>query len=178
MRILATFLTLVDKGCTLSVVKCPTGGSHRGLKLNNMTLHITPEKAQEAIQNRKPYATLGDFKEILNSRILRNHSEDALAVDVLELPLTQTTTFAHWVINYLYANKDIAVQERDLIEKATQAGYEPFSHLRFVKKFIEDTQAHIGRWRDQKTGKTFYQWYPPNDLTNKVQECLDRGDDW
>jgi spore coat polysaccharide biosynthesis protein SpsF (cytidylyltransferase family) len=36
-----------------------------------------------------------------------------------------------------------------------------------------DKKAHIGR--DSKLG---YRYYEPNELTNKVQECLDRGDDW
>lgn len=35
------------------------------------------------------------------------------------------------------------------------------------------TLAHIGY--ESKLG---YRYYQPNDLTDKVQECLDRGDDW
>lgn len=33
--------------------------------------------------------------------------------------------------------------------------------------------AHIGKEIDLG-----YRWYEPNELTNHVQECLDRGEDW
>lgn len=33
--------------------------------------------------------------------------------------------------------------------------------------------AHIG-----KEAGLGYRWYEPNELTDHVQECLDRGEDW
>lgn len=38
--------------------------------------------------------------------------------------------------------------------------------------------AHIGSWSEQNTNQKLMCYYPPNELTNKVQACLDRGDDW
>lgn len=33
--------------------------------------------------------------------------------------------------------------------------------------------AHIGYISNRG-----YRYYPPNELTNKVQECIDKGDNW
>jgi len=38
--------------------------------------------------------------------------------------------------------------------------------------------ANIGQWWNPEQKCAYIRWYPPNELTNKVQECLDRGDDW
>lgn len=48
----------------------------------------------------------------------------------------------------------------------------PKADMRLVFKKLRNT-ANIGH--DSKLG---YRYYEPSDLTNKVQECLDRGDNW
>jgi len=142
-----------------------------------MTLLITPEEAQTALQARPPYATIGDFKELLNSKITKNCSEETLAIDVLEMPLTKMTTFPHWAVAYLHSQKNTHIEESDLMIAASSAGYR-ISDMRFVKKFLEDTQSNIGVWYNQENKKTYYCWYDPDEFTQKNQECLDRGDDW
>ena len=130
-----------------------------------------------AVQSRTPYATVGDFKEIVSRSVLNGCSEDALAIDFLELPLVKTTTFPHWVIAHLHSRKGTRVEESDLTIEASQAGYR-ISDMRFVKKFLENTQSNIGVWYDSKDKKVYYCWYEPDELTTKTQESLDRGDDW
>jgi len=38
--------------------------------------------------------------------------------------------------------------------------------------------SNIGQWWDSEQKCAYIRWYPPTALTNQVQECLDRGDDW
>jgi len=48
---------------------------------------------------------------------------------------------------------------------------------RDIKRKLDNT-ANIGSLYDRERQTTVFRWYEPNELTNKVQECLDRGDDW
>jgi len=59
--------------------------------------------------------------------------------------------------------EDLTVEIQTVFPKVMTSG---------VFKKLRNT-AHIGY--ESKLG---YRWYEPNDLTNKVQECLDRGDGW
>jgi hypothetical protein len=80
------------------------------------------------------------------------------------------------IIDYLRkTNRDI--NRNDLIAVAEKAGYKRDMVYEILKE-IADTTANIGQWQDSKTRVTYIRWYQPNELTNKVQECLDRGDDW
>ena len=47
----------------------------------------------------------------------------------------------------------------------------PKADMRPVFKYLYG-RSHIG----YENGA--FRYYEPNELTNKVQECLDRGDDW
>lgn len=38
--------------------------------------------------------------------------------------------------------------------------------------------SNIGHWWNAKQKCAYVRWYAPNSLTNHVQECLDRGDNW
>jgi len=60
------------------------------------------------------------------------------------------------------AKEDVTTEVRRIFPKADMRPV--FAHLQ--------TRAHIG----YQNGTLRY--YPPNDLTNKVQECLDRKDNW
>jgi hypothetical protein len=57
---------------------------------------------------------------------------------------------------------DITIAVREVFPKADMRPV--FTHFR--------SRANIG----YEKGK--FRYYPPNELTNKVQECLNRGDDW
>ena len=142
-----------------------------------MTYLITPGEAQIAVQARRPYALVSDFKDVLSRSLIERYSEDTKAIDALDLPIEKTTTFPYWVIAYLYSNKNTHIEESDLVVAAIQAGYRA-SDIRAIKKFLEDTQANVGVWYDTKDKKVYYCWYQPNSFTKKNQECLDRGDDW
>lgn len=80
------------------------------------------------------------------------------------------------IIDYL-RKKNTDVDRDDLIAVAEKAGYKRDDVYDTLKE-ITDTMSNIGQWQDNKTKVNYVRWYEPNDLTNKVQECLDRGDDW
>lgn len=80
------------------------------------------------------------------------------------------------IIDYL-RKKNTDVDRNDLIAVAEKAGYKRDQVYDTLKE-ITDTMSNIGQWQDNKTKVNYVRWYEPNDLTNKVQECLDRGDDW
>lgn len=80
------------------------------------------------------------------------------------------------IIDYL-RKKNTDVDRDDLIAVAEKAGYKRDQVYDTLKE-ITDTMSNIGQWQDNKTKVNYVRWYEPNDLTNKVQECLDRGDDW
>lgn len=80
------------------------------------------------------------------------------------------------IIDYL-RKKNTDVDRNDLIAVAEKAGYKRDDVYDTLKE-ITDTMSNIGQWQDNKTKVNYVRWYEPNDLTNKVQECLDRGDDW
>jgi hypothetical protein len=79
------------------------------------------------------------------------------------------------IVSYLKKeNKDV---KRAVLQKICEKhGYS--SDVFFVSLEIADTTANIGKWQDYKTKVNYIRWYPPNDLTNQVQECLDRGYAW
>lgn len=144
------------------------------------TRYISVEEARQALIDRPPYATVGDYNEILSGRITRNHNADSRVIDLLDLPphkLHATTTLPYFIIVYLYNQRGNAVDEIDLIDAAYNEGYNYFPAWR-VRKYFDETQAHIPCWYDSKEKKTYYQWTEPSELSNKTQAALDRGDDW
>lgn len=138
---------------------------------------ITPEQAEHIYNTHKPYATIEDFKSILSAKVYNRYDKSTEAIDVLEIPLDKATTFPHWVVLYLHGHRDKVIEENDLLVEAIQAGYRKYD-IRRVKSFLENSQSNVGFWYDSKTKKTYYRWYEPSELTDKVQECLDRGDNW
>lgn len=78
------------------------------------------------------------------------------------------TIFDHTLIVLEKADDWMTVQE---ITTEVQSLY-PKADMSPVFKKLRNL-AHIGY--ESKLG---YRWYEPNDLTDKIQECLDRGDDW
>lgn len=80
------------------------------------------------------------------------------------------------IIDYL-RKKNTDVDRNDLIAVAEKAGYKRDDVYDTLKE-ITDTMSNIGQWQDKNTKVNYVRWYETNDLTNKVQECLDRGDDW
>lgn len=80
------------------------------------------------------------------------------------------------IIDYL-RKKNTDVDRDDLIAVAEKAGYKRDQVYDTLKE-ITDTMSNIGQWQDNKTKVNYVRWYEPNELTAKVQECLDRGDDW
>lgn len=80
------------------------------------------------------------------------------------------------IIDYL-RKKNTDVDRDDLIAVAEKAGYKRDDVYDTLKE-ITDTMSNIGQWQDKNTKVNYVRWYEPNDITNKVQECLDRGDDW
>lgn len=80
------------------------------------------------------------------------------------------------IIDYLRKMNTDVTRDK-LMTVAKKEGYEPDQVYEALKE-IADTRANIGQWQDHKTKINYLRWYVPNDLTNQVQECLDRGDDW
>jgi len=142
-----------------------------------MTLAISPEQAEHIYNSRNLYATVEDFKDILNKSIANRFEQGTLAIDALEIPVEKTTTFPYWAIMYLHAHRDKVIEESDLLVAAISVGYRT-NDFRFVKNFLKESQSNVGYWYEPKEKKTYYKWYRPNELTKKVQECLDRGEEW
>lgn len=80
------------------------------------------------------------------------------------------------IVSYLQKeNKDV---KRATVQKiAEKYGYSSDDFF-IALEVIADTTSNIGQWQDNKTKVNYLRWYEPNELTAKVQECLDRGDDW
>jgi hypothetical protein len=138
---------------------------------------ITIEQARKALGERVRYATVFDFDNITTRWVKGEYSPEALAIDVLTMPLDKATTLPHFVVLYLYNNKDRDVAETELRDRADEANYRPHD-VRALKDFFENTQSNVGVWYDSTQKKTFYRWYEPNEMTDKAQECLNRGELW
>ena len=80
------------------------------------------------------------------------------------------------IITYL-KNIDADIDRDTLIKVAEKEGYSKEKVYDALRE-IEQTVSNIGQWQDPKTKVNYLRYYPPNDLTNKVRECLDCGDDW
>lgn len=80
------------------------------------------------------------------------------------------------IVTYLQKeNKDVKrVDVQKMAEKHKYSTEDFFISL----EVIAETYATIGQWQDQKTKVNYLRYYQPNYLTDKVQECLNRGDDW
>ena len=143
-----------------------------------MTLAITPEKAKQVLSSRPQYATVNDFKNILSGNVFNQYNPGTLIVDTgIRASIDKKTTLPHWVIRYLYNNRDKSVEQSDLTVAAISQGYRK-SDMYAVKKFLEETQGAIGIWYESKERKTYYRWWPDNELTRVNQAALDRGEDW
>lgn len=80
------------------------------------------------------------------------------------------------IVSYLQKeNKDV---KRSTLQKiAENHGYGEDDFF-IALEVIAETFSNIGQWQDHKTKVNYLRRYEPNELTAKVQECLDRGDDW
>ena len=81
---------------------------------------------------------------------------------------------AEHIVTYLKDNSDRDIPEEYFIVNGRNAGYEVVEIQSELKAL--EAIANIGGWRNDSG--TWYRWYQPNKLTKKVQECIDRGDDW
>lgn len=72
-------------------------------------------------------------------------------------------------------NRDI---KRSNVQKIAEGHGYSVDDFYIALEVITETHANIGQWQDQKTKVNYLRWYKPNELTAKVQECLNRGDDW
>lgn len=80
------------------------------------------------------------------------------------------------IVAYLQKeNKDV---KRSNVQKiAEKYGYSSEDFF-IALEILAETRANVGQWKDHKTKVNYLRYYEPDELTNKVQECLDRGDDW
>jgi hypothetical protein len=85
------------------------------------------------------------------------------------------STLSERIITYCKNNGGDIPKEK--VEKVAQHYKYTLPQIRSAFRELENV-AHIGQWYDAQTKKSYIRWYEPNDLTNHVQECLDRGDDW
>lgn len=80
------------------------------------------------------------------------------------------------IIKFLKANQHRDVNRTELLDQAHEAGV--YSGVVYdVLKELENI-AHIGQWWDTEKRTVWLRYYQPNELTDKVQECLARGDNW
>lgn len=80
------------------------------------------------------------------------------------------------IFDYL-KNKNCDVERDTILAVAKKAGYKADDVYTAMRELC-NIQSTIGAWSDGKTRVQYMRWYEPSELTNKVQECLNRGDDW
>jgi hypothetical protein len=85
-------------------------------------------------------------------------------------------SLAERIVSYLKTKKG-AVKRSEMLKIAEHHGYTADEFF-MALEVIDDSFANIGQWKDMASKTNYLRYYPPNELTNKVQECLDRGDDW
>ena len=87
-----------------------------------------------------------------------------------------STKIAERIASYL-KNEARDVRRVDLEQIALKHKYSNqqfYDALREVQK----TVANIGHWQDRTSKQHFLRYYEPTLLTDKVQECLNRGNGW
>jgi hypothetical protein len=87
-----------------------------------------------------------------------------------------STRLAERIVSYL-KNEARDVRRVDLEQIALKHKYSKEQFYDALRE-VQDTVANIGQWQDQVSKQHLLRYYPPTELTDQVQECLDRGEDW
>lgn len=148
-----------------------------------MTNYIDPEIAAQKFKKLKRYATVKDLKSVLNTKNTSEYDEDTLAIDVFDGPITSYTSLPYWLVAYLHHHRDKVVEAEEVYRAASRLKYRA-KDVRATIKWLDDTQANFGHWREPKTKIEYLRWYDIDEPTDagavmrQTQACLDRGDDW